>query len=83
MPAHTKIYTIEDYENLPESVHAELIGGQMYYRSTPNRSIRKYFRSYYSPSLIILTPTATPARYTPAHLPSNYSSTGMIRLSRI
>lgn len=37
MPAHTKIYTIEDYENLPESVHAELIGGQMYYRSTPNR----------------------------------------------
>ena len=25
------------YENLPESVHAELTGGQMYYRSTPNR----------------------------------------------
>lgn len=33
----TKTYTIDDYENLPESVHAELIGGQMYYRSTPNR----------------------------------------------
>ena len=33
----TKIYTIDDYENLPESVHAELTGGQMYYRSTPNR----------------------------------------------
>ena len=30
-------YTITDYENLPESVHAELIGGQMYYRFTPNR----------------------------------------------
>ena len=30
-------YTITDYENLPESVHAELTGGQMYYRFTPNR----------------------------------------------
>lgn len=39
MPESTqaKIYTIDDYENLPESVHAELIGGQMYYRPTPNR----------------------------------------------
>lgn len=32
-----KTYTIDDYENLPESVHAELINGQMHYRSTPNR----------------------------------------------
>lgn len=39
--------------------------------------IRKYFRSYYAPSQIILTPTATPARYTPAHLPSNCFMTGM------
>lgn len=36
-----KIYTSEDYWNLPENVRAELIDGQIYYQATPNRIHQK------------------------------------------
>ena len=35
--AQPKIYTEEDYNDLPENVRAELIGGQLYYMSAPSR----------------------------------------------
>ncbi len=35
--AQSKTYTEEDYYNLPEDVRAELIDGQIYYMSAPNR----------------------------------------------
>lgn len=35
--AQSKIYTEEDYYNLPENVRAELIDGQIYYMSAPGR----------------------------------------------
>ncbi len=35
--AQEKIYTEEDYNNLPETVRAELIDGQLYYMSAPSR----------------------------------------------
>lgn len=35
--AQSKIYTEEDYYNLPENVRAELIDGQIYYMSAPSR----------------------------------------------
>lgn len=35
--AQPKIYTEEDYNNLPEDVRAELIDGQLYYMSAPSR----------------------------------------------
>lgn len=35
--AQLKTYTEEDYYNLPEDVRAELIEGQIYYMSAPNR----------------------------------------------
>lgn len=34
---HTRIYTEEDYYNLPENVRAELIDGQLYYMAAPSR----------------------------------------------
>lgn len=34
----TKIYTEEDYYNLPEDIRAELIDGQIYYMSAPTRA---------------------------------------------
>lgn len=35
--AQKKLYTEADYYNLPENVHAELIGGQLYYQAAPSR----------------------------------------------
>lgn len=35
--AQLKIYTEEDYYNLPEDIRAELIDGQIYYMSAPSR----------------------------------------------
>lgn len=35
--AQSRIYTEEDYNNLPEDVRAELINGQLYYMSAPSR----------------------------------------------
>ena len=35
--AHTKIYTKDDYYNLPEDTRAELIDGQIYYQAAPSR----------------------------------------------
>lgn len=35
--ASLKIYTEEDYYNLPENVRAELIDGQIYYMAAPSR----------------------------------------------
>ena len=54
--AQAKIYTEEDYYNLPEDVRAELIDGQFYYHATPSRihqeilvellgTIREYIKS--------------------------------------
>lgn len=39
--AQEKIYTEEDYNNLPENIRAELIGGQLYYMSAPSRMHQK------------------------------------------
>lgn len=39
--AQTKIYTEEDYYNLPETVRAELINGQFYYMAAPSRIHQK------------------------------------------
>ena len=39
--AHANIYTEEDYYNLPETVRAELIDGQIYYMSAPSRIHQK------------------------------------------
>ncbi len=36
-PAQEKVYTEEDYYNLPEDVRAELIDGRIYYQAAPNR----------------------------------------------
>ncbi|MDE7297482.1 MAG: Uma2 family endonuclease [Lachnospiraceae bacterium] len=36
-----KFYTEEDYESLPENVHAELIDGRIYYQAAPNRRHQK------------------------------------------
>lgn len=36
-----KIYTEDDYYNIPEDVRAELIDGQIYYQSAPNRIHQK------------------------------------------
>ncbi len=41
MIAQEKIYTEEDYNNLPENVRAELIDGQLYYMSAPSRMHQK------------------------------------------
>ena len=35
--AHANLYTEEDYYNLPETVRAELINGQIYYMAAPSR----------------------------------------------
>lgn len=35
--AQERIYTEDDYNNLPETVRAELIEGQLYYMSAPSR----------------------------------------------
>lgn len=35
--AQAKVYTEEDYYNLPEDVRAELIDGQIYYQAAPSR----------------------------------------------
>ena len=39
--AQPRIYTEEDYNNLPENVRAELIDGQLYYMSAPSRIHQK------------------------------------------
>ncbi len=36
-PAQEKVYTEEDYYNLPEDVRAELIDGRIYYQAAPSR----------------------------------------------
>jgi hypothetical protein len=35
--AYLDIYTEDDYYNLPESVHAELLNGTFYYHAVPSR----------------------------------------------
>lgn len=39
--AQSKIYTEEDYYNLPENIRAELIDGQIHYMSAPSRIHQK------------------------------------------
>ena len=39
--ARANSYTEEDYYNLPENVHAELIDGQIYYMAAPSRIHQK------------------------------------------
>lgn len=41
----TEFYTEEDYYNLPENVHAELIDGQFYNMSAPSRIHQKILNS--------------------------------------
>lgn len=46
--AQAKIYTEDDYYNLPEDVRAELIDSQIYYQAAPNRTHQKILGSLYS-----------------------------------
>lgn len=39
--AQSKLYTEEDYYNLPENVRADLIDGQIYYHAAPSRTHQK------------------------------------------
>ena len=41
--AQQNTYTEEDYYNLPENIHAELIDGQFYLMSAPSSVFCKYF----------------------------------------
>ena len=42
--ANPEIYTEEDYNNLPETVRAELIDGQLYYMSASSNPEHDYIR---------------------------------------
>lgn len=46
--AQKKIYTSEDYWNLPEHIRAELIDGQFYYQAAPNRIHQKILGELYT-----------------------------------
>lgn len=39
--SQTKLYTEDDYYNIPEDTRAELIDGQIYYQAAPNRTHQK------------------------------------------
>lgn len=67
----TQIYTIDDYENLPESVHAELTGGQMYYRSTHNRMHQEILNFINTEINIYIRFKKAPVRSILPHLPLN------------
>lgn len=43
-----KIYTEEDYYNLPEDVRAELIDGQIYYQAAPSRIHQRILGDLYA-----------------------------------
>jgi len=43
--AQAKTYTENDYYNIPEDVRAELIDGQIYYQTAPNRTHQKILSS--------------------------------------
>ncbi|MCD8105264.1 MAG: Uma2 family endonuclease [Lachnospiraceae bacterium] len=43
-----QIYTEDDYWNLPENIRAELIDGQIYYMSAPNRIHQELIGSLYA-----------------------------------
>ncbi len=64
-----RIYTEDDYNNLPEDVRAELIDGQIYYQAAPSRihqkilmelagTIRDYIRSNNGPCEVYPAPFA-------------------------
>lgn len=46
--ANPKIHTEEDYNNLPETVRAELIDGQLYYMSAPGRMHQRILGAIYN-----------------------------------
>lgn len=67
--ANPKIYTEEDYYNLPEDVRSELIDGQIYYMASPSRvhqeilmelsgTIRDYIKSKKGPCKVYPAPFA-------------------------
>lgn len=47
-PAQEKVYTEEDYYNLPEDVRAELIDGRIYYQAAPNRKHQRISGELYT-----------------------------------
>lgn len=46
--AQAKIYTEEDYYNIPEDIRAELIDGQIYYQAAPGRLHQKISGQLYT-----------------------------------
>lgn len=46
--SQTKLYTEEDYYNLPEDIRAELIDGQIYYQAAPSRAHQKILGNLYA-----------------------------------
>lgn len=47
-PAQEKVYTEEDYYNLPEDIRAELIDGRIYYQAAPNRKHQRISGELYT-----------------------------------
>ena len=67
--AQFNLYTENDYYNLPEDIHAELIDGQIYYHAPPSRihqkllmelsaTIRNYFKTKGGPCEVYPAPFA-------------------------
>ena len=67
--AQFNLYTENDYYNLPEDIHAELIDGQIYYHAAPSRihqkllmelsaTIRNYFKTKGGPCEVYPAPFA-------------------------
>ena len=62
-----KNYTVEDFYNMPDDIHAELINGQIYYMATPSRlhqdisgelynTIKNYIKSKYGKCRVYAAP---------------------------
>jgi len=64
--AHAKIYTEEDYYNLPENVRAELIDGQIYYMAAPSRIHQEILGFMFNTIFNHVTSHKTPCKVYPA-----------------
>lgn len=61
-----KIYTEEDYYNLPEDVRAELIDGQIYYQAAPNRIHQRILGDLYAAIYTYIKANSGPCEVYPA-----------------
>lgn len=75
-PAQEKVYTEEDYYNLPEDVRAELIDGRIYYQAAPGRQHQTILSELHIAIGNYLKSKKDPAVYSPPRSPSSCSRTG-------